>query len=72
MATRLNNNLSFNTGWALEYLDLTAKELEAVHDENIISTRYTFEKQILQQSGATYYGSATDPGGTTRFGTVGV
>lgn len=71
MATRLNNNLSFQAGWGLEYGDLTQKSGEYDHGTKILTTEYTFEKNILQTGGSTYLGSITDPVGVTHWGTIG-
>ena len=71
MATRLNANLSFNTGWALEWGDLTSKAGDFDHaSTKILTAEYEFEKNIYQSGGATKLGSITDPAGVTRWGTI--
>jgi len=72
MATRLNSDLSFATGWGLEGAHLGAKVGEYDHGTKILTTDYTFEKTIIPNgSGGFLIGSVTDPTGTTRFGTIG-
>ena len=71
MATRLNSDLSFASGWGLEYGSLGAKVGEYDHGTKVLTTEYTFEKNILQTGGQTYLGSIIDPNGVARFRVLG-